>query len=125
MRARRWTWSVAIGVSAAGCAIGVSSRSVSPTNVRAVRVGETMTQVRQALGPPQQEWPRLSRPDGTEQLVWEYATASMEERAVVGAIQPTTRNAVSFQRQYRREPMTASSYLVVFIDGRVSEIASP
>ena len=108
-----------------GCAATVSTFSVKATNVGVVSLGDTLEQVTQKLGKPQQTWPLITTADGHQQTVWEYASAATSETAWTGAVQPTSPRVVSLEKQHHIAPLSESSYLIVFADGRVSEIVNP
>lgn len=121
----RRIWCMGLGVMVMGCAATVSTFAVKPTNMGTVGVGDMMEQVTQKVGPPQQVWPSMTTAEGHEQVVWEYASAGTSETTWRSAIQPTSPRVVLLEKQHHVAPLSESSYLIVFVDGRVSEIVSP
>ena len=115
-------WGTALLVLVAGCTANVSTFYVKRPDVHQVTVGDTMESVRRTLGAPMEaltdEFAGVA-----QRVVWVYDASSIVETSLAGSVQPSPSRPWTggTMRQLQRL-VDQPTYLVVFLDGCVSEI---
>lgn len=105
-----------------GCATTLTTFHMSTTPIQQVELGQTMEQVTRALGAPHQLVSDERTGDGRYKVVWRYDAAAVSERSVTGKVNPPPDQPLAVTTTRQTERMDQTAYLVVFLDGRVSEI---
>ena len=118
----RWWRIIGIAVGITGCAANFSTFSIHEPAVHRVRLGDRPEDVRRLLGAPQQRLPEERTVDGRLKVVWVYDAAAVSERSVSGRVRPTPVQPLAIATNQHTESLYGASYLIVFLDGRVSQI---
>lgn len=122
-------WRVAVMLLAAvqaGCAAQAGGFAWSRRRARVdrVAVGDTMEQVRRALGEPGGV-ALDSLPQGQERVIWYYPASATATRSLEGRVQTAPRDPVVLEHARSVEAGSAGLNRVIFVNGHVAEIRVP
>jgi len=110
---------IVLGVLCGGCTTTLATFSIQPTAIQQVELGDTMARVQEKLGEPREVLPDPSR---EERVIWIYGKTAQTTTALSGSLHPTPKQPFSVDLERQLEQVDSPSYLIVFIDGSVSQV---
>jgi len=105
-----------------GCSAAVSTFYMKAPAIHRVEIGDTMEDVRRKLGDPQEVRPEALTSDQRTKVIWVYDVSAVSERSLVGTVQADPSQPVELRATHQVGNVEDSSYLIVFLDGQVSQI---
>lgn len=106
-----------------GCMAQMSTFSIKQTNVGQVAIGDTTAEVRRKLGEPTQIVTEAADQEGRPLAVtWIYEAEAVAERGLVGRVHADPTRPVSVDATRHTENIGGTTYRILFVDGRVSQL---
>ena len=119
---QRLAWLLSVALVGAGCSTTFSAFSYRSTNIQRIQLGDTMEQVRHTLGEPHETLVDEFA-QGPQRVLWVYDAAAVSEHSVSGSVRAAPRHPFSLDTSHQLQRLANQpSYLIVFLDGVVSEI---
>lgn len=110
---------VLLGFVTSGCV--ATTTYVKATDIQKISLGDTFDMVKEKIGEPNQVVSKKITKEDKEEVVWLYEAVRRPydpERI----IKPSPDDMAKWEKIYQTQSLTNPPYLVIFIDGKVSEI---